>query len=108
MNSDRDWDSTQIEKSLQEISEKIWTVARECQGDSRRLLYLLRFLEILHRDIREQLFEPSLPDTRNALTNLLKEIEETGGWPYIERMRLQALINNFLTAEQETKIPDRP
>jgi hypothetical protein len=108
MNSDRDWDSSQLEKSLQDISEKIGAVADECQGDSRRLLYLLRGLEALHRDIRSRLFEPSLPDTRNALTNLLKEIEETGGWPYIERMRLQALLKNFLAAEQETKTLDEP
>ncbi|MGH2413176.1 MAG: hypothetical protein ACRDEA_05710, partial [Microcystaceae cyanobacterium] len=61
------------------------------------LLSVLRTLEHLHREIQEKLFEPSLPDTRNALYQLLREIEETGGWPYIERMKLQVLLSHLST-----------
>jgi hypothetical protein len=103
MNIYPDWDSSQLEESLQEIATTVWAIAKQCQGDSHCLLTLLRALECLHRDIREQLFEPSLPNTRNALSNLLREIEETGGWPYIERMRLQALLKKLALDEDSQK-----
>lgn len=99
MNYHQDCDSKQLEEYLQEVSTIVWTAAKDFQGDTHSLLALLRTLERLHRDIREQLFEPSLPNTRNALANLLREIAETGGWPYIERMRLQALLQNFVAEE---------
>ena len=99
MNNQKDLHSSQLEMPLQEISSAIVHMAKECEGDSHCLLTLLRTLESLHREIREELFEPSLPNTRNALSNLLREIEETGGWPYIERMRLQTLLKKL--AEQE-------
>jgi hypothetical protein len=98
-------DSNELEHSLQDITLSVWTVAKECAGDTHRLLTLLRALERLHRDIREDLFEPSLPNTRNALSQLLKEIEEYGGWPYIERMRLQVLLKNLEAQEAETSEP---
>ncbi|MEA5512176.1 hypothetical protein VB715_20590 [Crocosphaera sp. UHCC 0190] len=78
--------------SLQEIILRVQTVAEQCDGDSQALLDLLRTLETLHREIRSNLFEPSLPNTRNALYEFLKEIDESGGWPYIERMKLQAFL----------------
>ena len=62
---------------------------------AKNCCFLLRTLEDLHRRIQEQIFQPSLPDTRKNLYDLLREIEETGGWPYIERMKLQALLANF-------------
>jgi hypothetical protein len=96
----QDGDSSQLQENLQEISTIVWTAAKDCQGDTHSLLALLRTLDHLHRDIREQLFEPSLPNTRNALASLLKEIAETGGWPYIERMRLQALLQKLIAEEK--------
>jgi hypothetical protein len=107
MNMDRDWDKIQLEKSLQEISTIVSTVAKQCEGDSHCLLALLRMLESVHREIREELFEPSLPNTRNALAKLLREIEETGGWPYIERMRLQAFLKQ-LAAEKNAETGEQP
>jgi hypothetical protein len=107
MNIHPDWDNSQLEESLQEISTTIWAIAKQCEGDSHCLLTLLRALERLHRDIREELFEPSLPNTRNALSNLLREIEEIGGWPYIERMRLQALLKK-LALDEEAETPEQP
>lgn len=99
MNNYQDSDRSHLQQSLDEISSAVWTVAKQYQGDTHRLLTLLRTLERLHRNIREELFEPSLPNTRNALSNLLREIEEMGGWPYIERMKLQALLKRCAQEE---------
>ncbi|MEA5532412.1 hypothetical protein VB691_00140 [Crocosphaera sp. XPORK-15E] len=80
---------------------RVETVAEQCDGDSQALLDLLRTLETLHREIRSNLFEPSLPNTRNALYEFLKEIDESGGWPYIERMKLQAFLK-MVSPKDET------
>lgn len=87
------------EGDLEAIAAAVWAAAQQCQGDSQCLLSLLRLLENLHREIRMQEFEPSLPDTRNALYQLLRDIEEKGGWPYIERMRLQTFLTHFFAEE---------
>jgi hypothetical protein len=42
-----------------------------------------------------------LPDNRQALYSLLKEIESKGGWPYIERMRLQSFVTNLQQEENQ-------
>ncbi|ELR98922.1 hypothetical protein [Gloeocapsa sp. PCC 73106] len=88
-------DSQKLQEPLNEIKETIWLLANDCQGETQSLLSVLRTLESLHREIREELFEPSLPNTRKALYNLLRDIEETGGWPYIERMKLQDYLNKL-------------
>ena len=77
---------------LQEIVLMVNQASEQCHNDPQALLNLLRTLETLHREIRSNLFEPSLPNTRNDLYALLREIDETGGWPYIERMKLQAFL----------------
>jgi hypothetical protein len=41
------------------------------------------------------LFQASLPDNRQALYALLKDIEESGGWPYVERLKLRSLLSNL-------------
>ena len=91
----------QLAGRCQELAVQVRAVAEQCQGDSQCLLALLRTLESLHREIRTELFEPSLPDTRNALYQLLRDIEESGGWPYIERMKLQALFHHLLPEGEE-------
>ncbi|NJL84189.1 MAG: hypothetical protein HC890_17010, partial [Chloroflexaceae bacterium] len=51
----------------------------------------------------------ALPNTRQELSHLLRNIEETGGWPYIERMRLQEFLGTFLSegeAENLEQIPE--
>lgn len=83
---------------LQAIATMVSHLAKDCQGDSLKLLALLRLLEALHHDIRDTLFQDSLPDNRQALYNLLKDIEATGGWPYIHRMKLQALLTHLQTS----------
>jgi hypothetical protein len=92
----------QLEFELQSIATAVSALAGRCQGDSLALLALLRRLEELHRTIRDGMFQASLPDNRQALYALLKDIESEGGWPYIERMRLQPFLANLqLEAAQE-------
>jgi hypothetical protein len=59
------------------------------------LLSLLRDLEQIHRRIRVDYFESALPQTRNDLYQFVRDIEDKGGWPYIERMRLRDLLKNL-------------
>ncbi len=92
--------STDIGSKLQAIATDIQALAQSCQGDSLALLALLRCLEALHREIREGVFQESLPDSRHGFHTLLKDIESEGGWPYIERMKLQALINNWFVEDK--------
>jgi CII-binding regulator of phage lambda lysogenization HflD len=91
--------STDIESKLAAISTNIQALAQSCQGDSLALLALLRCLEALHREIREGVFQESLPDSRHGFHALLKDIESEGGWPYIERMKLQALLANWFVED---------
>lgn len=94
--SDRDGvKAEQLEADLQSVADTIWRLAHDRQGDNLALLSLLRTLEGLHQEIRDSLFQASLPDNRQALYSLLKDIEASGGWPYIHRMKLRSLLNNF-------------
>ena len=92
------FESGKLSTELQAIATAVRALAQSCQGDSLALVALLRRLEELHREIRDGLFQASLPDNRQALYKLLKDIETEGGWPYIERMKLQSLLTN-LSAE---------
>ncbi|BAP17296.1 hypothetical protein [cyanobacterium endosymbiont of Epithemia turgida] len=55
------------------------TLGFDCKDNTYDLLSLLCILETLHRKIRSNLFEPSLPNTRNKLYEVLKTIKEKGG-----------------------------
>jgi hypothetical protein len=88
---------------IQEITEKIQQLAQNNQDDVLFLLALLRNLEQAHRQIRTTMFEASLPTTRNDLYNFVRDIEEEGGWPYIERMKLQELLKNISLDVAEDK-----
>ena len=81
--------------SLEEIVIRVNIASTQCDDDPQRLVELLRTLEALHRDIRVNLLEPSLPNSRNDLYELLRDIDETGRWPYIERMKLQAFLKHL-------------
>lgn len=85
-----------VQAEFAEISASIQELAQSYRGDCLALLHLLRLLEALHRDIRDTLFQEALPSNRQALHSLLRDIEAQGGWPYIYRMRLQALMSNML------------
>lgn len=94
-------ESGQLSDQLQRITTVVQDVAESCQGNTTALLQLLRQLEQLHREIRDGTFQESLPNNRQQLYALLKDIEAEGGWPYIERMRLQAFLRNLLAVEME-------
>ncbi|NJK40598.1 MAG: hypothetical protein HC934_03050 [Acaryochloridaceae cyanobacterium SU_2_1] len=81
--------------SLDAIKVLVSGYAERSAGDSIALLELLRTLEALHKEIREDLFLQTLPSNRHGLDLLLREIEAKGGWPYIPRMRLKAFLANF-------------
>ena len=85
---------------LAQTADNLYTLAEEHRDDSLFLLSLLRDLEKIHRQIRVSFFEEGLPKTRNDLYRFVRDIEEKGGWPYIERMRLQDLLKN-MKPEQE-------
>jgi hypothetical protein len=99
MNSPFSGDKEALQGRLDSLVTTVMAIAREHQGDCDGLLRLLRTLETLHREIRVEMFEPSLPDTRKALYGLLRDMEETGGWPYIERMKLQFLLGQLRSDE---------
>ncbi len=80
---------------LQKIIQDIKILADENRDDALQLLVLLRQLEEIHRQIRTEMFETSLPETRNDLYQFVKDIEDKGGWPYIERMKLEQLLKNL-------------
>ncbi len=86
-----------LDVNLQKIGHELWVLAEENQEDSLSLLSVLRTLEEIHRKIRTEMFEPSLPKTRNDLYQLVKDIEEKGGWPYIQRMKLKSLLQHLET-----------
>ncbi len=88
-----------LQAELQTIGAAIRQVAAQQQGDTQGLLLLLRFLEDLHQDIRDGLFQDSLPVNRQQLYALLRDIESSGEWPYINRIRLRSLLARL---EQES------
>jgi hypothetical protein len=100
----KDSDSRQLEGELQAITAGIRNIANSYQGNSLALLALLRALEQVHREIQENLFQASLPDNRQELYALLKNIEETGGWPYIERLKLRSLLSNWAELGVQTDL----
>ncbi|QSJ21025.1 hypothetical protein JYQ62_30250 [Nostoc sp. UHCC 0702] len=105
MSNNKSFELEKLSEQLSAIATAIHDVAKACQGDAIALLNLLRQLEQLHREIRDGAFQESLPDNRQQLYALLKDIESEGGWPYIERMRLQAFLANLspeLTEEQNS------
>ncbi len=101
MSNQTGFQSETLSAQLQAIAKAVHDVASFAQGDAIALLGLLRHLEQLHRDIRDSAFQESLPDNRQKLYSLLKDIEAEGGWPYIERMRLKAFLATLPRAAME-------
>ena len=100
---EKDLPSRQLQSELQAIAVDVRAIAKSYQANNLALLELLRTLERLHREICEGVFQMSLPDNRQDLYSLLRDIEESGGWPYIERMKLQALLVNLATNSPESQ-----
>ncbi len=87
-------DQAAVADALAQLKATTFELAERNRHDRKALMQLLRELESWHRHVREDLFVPLLPENRHDLYNLLRDIEENGGWPYIERMRLRALLVN--------------
>ena len=103
MTQDKDIDRSS-DNILGDAAKNICALAEQHKTDSLFLLSLLRNLEQIHRQIRVNFFEAALPKTRNDLYQFVKDIEEKGGWPYIERMRLKELLQNMeQTTETESE-----
>ncbi len=99
-------DIDNLPADLQVLMHQIEGVAEVRRGDEIALLELLRTLEQLHRNIREGLFRDALPTNRQRLYHLLRDIEVSGGWPYIQRMRLRTLlaqVEELVVPEEEPK-----
>ncbi|MEO1067739.1 MAG: hypothetical protein AAFW95_01255 [Cyanobacteria bacterium J06638_6] len=94
--------SSPLPEDLDQLSQLIDQAALKRKGYSTDLLALLRLLEKHHRDICETLFYDALPDNRQHLYAMLRDIEINGGWPYIQRMKLQALLANIPDLDLET------
>jgi len=99
--SDKIEERLRTQEDLEAIATVVQSLAHRYQGDATSLLALLRLLEALHRNIRDELFQVSLPNNRQNLYSLLKDIEAEGGWPYIPRMRLRVLLSNLLIEQPD-------
>lgn len=84
--------SQKLQANLHAIAESLKELAASHQDNPHELLAILRSLESTHQEIRDRWFQNALPDNRQDFYTLLQDIEANGGWPYIERMRLQALL----------------
>ena len=101
MNIDKDTSpATTAQHQLDRIVAQIHEIADRDRTDPLALLQLLRTLEQIHREIQEGYFQSALPDSRQSLYALLRDIEENGGWPYIQRWKLHELFANL--PERET------
>jgi hypothetical protein len=92
--------ATASTNQLNRIVAEIQEIADRDRSDPLALLLLLRTLEEIHREIQEGYFQTALPDSRQSLFALLRDIEENGGWPYIQRWKLQELLANLPESEQ--------
>jgi hypothetical protein len=95
MNYQRKVGSKELAAKLESLSREISTLAAEHQGEIIDLLAILRSLERCHRQIQEGHFQQALPSNRQVLYSLLRDIEESGGWPYIERGTVRSILSRF-------------
>ncbi|MGB2924203.1 MAG: hypothetical protein WBB82_02780 [Limnothrix sp.] len=85
-----------ISELIEPIRQDLLAIAAQQNGDGTALLQMLRELETLHRQICETHFYPNLPNRRRDLYNLLRDMEEKGGWPYIARPKLAFVLDGLL------------
>lgn len=81
---------------LDVIATLIRTSAQKRKGDCFALIALLKTIGGLHDEIRDGLFQDALPDNRQALYTLLRDLETQGGWPQVQSVRFQALLEKFI------------
>jgi hypothetical protein len=88
-------DFENLPADLRGLAQSVEQAAVARAGDEVALLQLLRLLEQLHSQVRDEWFQESLPTNRQRLYALLRDIEINGGWPYIQRMRLRSLLTGM-------------
>lgn len=93
--------NTELSQRLEPLLQEIMAIAADHEGNGQAQLLVLRQLELLHRKICEDYFYHTLPERRRDLYNLLRDMEENGGWPYIARPKLKLLTEALLAAEAE-------
>ena len=96
-----------VEVAAEGLLASLETLARDLEGQPEALLQLLRRLEQLHRAIQDGPFRASLPADRNALFQLLSEMERSGGWSYIPRLQLRTFLD-LLGAKAPAEAPIAP
>jgi hypothetical protein len=85
---------------LDAISARLWQIAQDQQSDAASLLQIIRVIEVIHKRIRDDLFQPALPTSRHELFNLLRDIETNGGWPHIYRMKINEICRYLEQPEE--------
>ena len=93
--------ASNLSHELDPLFKKILAITEQSKGDGGALLEILRQIEDVHRQICEEKFYPALPERRRDLYNLLRDMEEEGGWPYIPRPKLKDVLKALLDAEKE-------
>lgn len=86
--------------NIEAISAQIKLLALQSKETPLETLHILRVLEQLHSEICREIFQPSLPNSRHALFDFLRDIETKGGWPHIYRRTLNQLY------EQVEQMPE--
>ena len=81
------------QQRLDQVLNELRSLGAELQGHPEALLALLRQLEELHRNLQDGAFRSSLPADRGELFNLLRAMEQSGGWPYIPRLQLRTFMD---------------
>ena len=85
--------SDQQQQRLNGALAELRAITADLDGQPEALLTLLRQIEQLHRNLQDGPFRSSLPADRTALFNLLRSMEESGGWPYIPRLQLRTFMD---------------
>ena len=90
---------------LASVLSELRRLGSELEGDPQALLALLRQLEQLHRNLQDGAFRSSLPADRGELFDLLRAMEQSGGWPYIPRLQLRTFMDLLQRDRSEDEHP---
>ena len=90
------------------LAQDLHRLAEGLEGQPEELLTLLRELETLHRSIQDGAFRRSLPEDRQQLFGLLRNMERSGGWPYIPRLQLRTFMDLLQREQGHEETADHP
>jgi hypothetical protein len=83
------------QQRLDALLAELFSLSQQLANQPEALVNLLRKLEQLHRGIQDGPLRGSLPADRHKLFELLQNLEQSGGWPYIPRPQLQSFLNQL-------------